>query len=191
MPIDASRYPKDWKIRSRFVRFYRAKNRCEWCGAENYKPHPVTGSKVVLTTAHVYDKRPEKASLLNLAALCQRCHLAHDRQDKLDDRAGAIEPKNCREFVRKRALEIGHGKVAAMLGYSPSILTRKLRSARSDSSRFTCDDLERYVETTDDVAPVMYLVDRYAPEIRPQLIGYLERKLAALKSASSQMDLFQ
>lgn len=33
---------------------------------------------IVLTIAHVYDHRPEAASLLNLAALCQRCHLRHD-----------------------------------------------------------------------------------------------------------------
>jgi len=39
------RYPKDWDLRSRFVRFYRAKNKCEWCGAENGKPHPITGAK--------------------------------------------------------------------------------------------------------------------------------------------------
>ena len=26
MPIDYATYPKDWKLRSRFVRFYRAKN---------------------------------------------------------------------------------------------------------------------------------------------------------------------
>ena len=81
MPIreeNKKRYPRDWKIRSKFVRFYRAKNRCEWCGAENYKPHPITGSKVILTTAHVFDHRPEACSLLNLAALCQRCHNRHD-----------------------------------------------------------------------------------------------------------------
>ena len=79
-PENAKRYPHDWKLRSRFVRFVRARNRCEWCGARNYEPHPITGSKVVLTTAHVYDQRPEAASLLNLAALCQRCHLGHDRK---------------------------------------------------------------------------------------------------------------
>jgi len=81
MPIRAenkARYPKDWKLRSLFVRFYRARNHCEWCGAKNGEPHPITGSKVVLTTAHVFDHRPEAASLLNLAALCQRCHNRHD-----------------------------------------------------------------------------------------------------------------
>lgn len=86
MPIrheNAARYPKDWPLRSYFVRQIRAKGRCEWCGAENGQPHPVTGSRVVLTTAHVYDQAPEAASLLNLAALCQRCHLAHDRAHHL------------------------------------------------------------------------------------------------------------
>ena len=37
----------------------------------------------MLTLAHVWDKSPEQASLLNLAALCQRCHNrweAHDRR---------------------------------------------------------------------------------------------------------------
>lgn len=77
-PENKARYPADWKLRSRFVRHYRAQNKCEWCGAENGKPHPSTGSKVVLTTAHVFDHRPEAASLLNLAALCQKCHLTHD-----------------------------------------------------------------------------------------------------------------
>ena len=77
-PENKKRYPADWKLRSRFIRFYRARNRCEWCSAENYQPHPVTGSKVILTVAHVYDDRPEAASLLNLAALCQRCHNRHD-----------------------------------------------------------------------------------------------------------------
>ena len=80
MPIDYSTYPPDWKLRSRFVRFYRAKNKCEWCGAKNGEAHPITGSRVVLTVAHIYDMRHSAASLLNLAALCQRCHLNHDRR---------------------------------------------------------------------------------------------------------------
>lgn len=81
-PENRGRYPKDWCLRSQFIRFYRAKNRCEWCGASNGMPHPVTGAKVVLTTAHVYDDRPEACSLLNLAALCQRCHNRHDMKDR-------------------------------------------------------------------------------------------------------------
>lgn len=91
MPIDYKEYPANWKAISRLIRFGRANNRCEWCGAENGKPHPVTGSKVVLTVAHKNHEKhdcdgleldiatplkPEKES--NLAGLCQRCHLGHD-----------------------------------------------------------------------------------------------------------------
>ena len=53
------RYPKDWALRSRFVRFYRARNRCEWCGVHNYIIREETGALVVVTAAHVHDKRPE------------------------------------------------------------------------------------------------------------------------------------
>lgn len=77
-PEMRARYPKDWALRSRFVRFVRGKGRCEWCGAAHGELHPLTGSVVVLTCAHVYDHRPEAASLLNLAGLCQLCHNRHD-----------------------------------------------------------------------------------------------------------------
>mgnify|MGYP002147062006 CR=1 FL=1 len=46
--------------------------------AENGKPHPVTGARVILTCAHIYDDRPEACSLLNLQALCQKCHNGMD-----------------------------------------------------------------------------------------------------------------
>lgn len=48
-----------------------------WC-CSCERPFP----RVVLTTAHVYDHRPEAASLLNLAALCQRCHNRHDAKER-------------------------------------------------------------------------------------------------------------
>jgi len=90
-PENRDRYPADWKLRSRFVRLVRARNCCEWCGAENGQPHPLTASKVVLTTAHVFDHRPEAASLLNLAALCQKCHNGHDAKMRRDGRKARFE----------------------------------------------------------------------------------------------------
>ena len=89
MPISremARRYPKDWRLRRRFIIQYRSGGCCEWCGAVNYIPHPDTRSKVVLTIAHVWDKAPENASLLNLAALCQRCHNRWDAADRARNR---------------------------------------------------------------------------------------------------------
>lgn len=87
------RYPDNWKTEIRPAIMQRAGDKCEWCGAVNYEPHPVTGSKVVLTIAHLgvefpdgtpgnkhdkFDVRPE-----NLAALCNRCHLNYDRDDHI------------------------------------------------------------------------------------------------------------
>ena len=44
------------------------------CGAENGKPHPITGAKVVLTVMHYPDPDPMNCSDENLQAACQRCH---------------------------------------------------------------------------------------------------------------------
>lgn len=78
MPFIKSRYPENWAEISKSIR-ERAGGKCEFCGAVNYHPNPVTGSKVILTVAHLnhdpMDCRPE-----NLKALCQRCHLAYDRE---------------------------------------------------------------------------------------------------------------
>jgi hypothetical protein len=94
MPIDYKRYPVAWKRISRLIRFRRAQNRCEWCGAENGLPHPVTGSRVVLTVAHLgepyaagadkHDKLDIRAE--NLLAMCQACHLRFDLADHIRHR---------------------------------------------------------------------------------------------------------
>jgi 5-methylcytosine-specific restriction endonuclease McrA len=76
MPFHRERYPADWEEISLRIRA-RSGGRCEFCGAENYKPHPVTGSRVVLTVAHL-DHDPQNCSDENLRALCQRCHLRYD-----------------------------------------------------------------------------------------------------------------
>lgn len=90
------RYPKNWKDISKQAREL-AGNRCQGspafplCRAENGQPHPVTGSRVILTVAHIgatkpdgspgdptdkFDVRPE-----NLRVWCQRCHLTYDRPE--------------------------------------------------------------------------------------------------------------
>lgn len=84
-PENRCRYPADWPAISHRIRFERAGGRCEWCGAENYAPHPVTLSRVILTVAHI-DHVPENCAESNLAALCQRCHLNHDRPNHIRNR---------------------------------------------------------------------------------------------------------
>lgn len=85
LPENKARYPADWKKISARIRFERAQNKCEFCGAENYQPHPITGSKVVLTVAHL-DHMPENCNDANLAALCQKCHNNYDRQHRNETR---------------------------------------------------------------------------------------------------------
>jgi len=88
-PENRARYPKDWKAISARIRFDRAGGRCECagecgidhgdrCSAEHGKANPMTGSTVVLTTAHL-DHTPENCGDDNLRAMCQRCHLRLDR----------------------------------------------------------------------------------------------------------------
>lgn len=88
-PENKSRYPSDWKGISARIRFERAAGRCECrgecghdhagrCDAQHGEPHPVTASRVILTTAH-RNHTPEDCRDENLFAACQRCHLAYDR----------------------------------------------------------------------------------------------------------------
>ena len=97
-PENLARYPLDWPEISLRIRTVRAENRCECtgicgkhagpdrCAARNGGLHPVTGSLVVLTTAHL-DHQPENCADTNLAAFCQRCHLAYDGPHHAETRA--------------------------------------------------------------------------------------------------------
>jgi len=82
MPMNLSDYHPDWKNISRQIR-QQASWHCEGtprfpdCRALAGDTHPDTGSKVVLTVAHMdHDKTNNDPA--NLRALCQRCHLDWD-----------------------------------------------------------------------------------------------------------------
>lgn len=91
MPIRSEnrcKYPKDWKEISDRIRFERADGQCECtgqcgehegqrCEARHGEPHPLTGSKVVLTTMHM-DHNPTNSVDNNLMAGCQKCHNRYD-----------------------------------------------------------------------------------------------------------------
>ena len=95
MPVDMSLYPNNWHdIRARILLRAGGDNgdprinaRCEWCDAKNWRPHPITGSKVVLTIAHLDDPDPMNCADSNLAALCQKCHNGHDAPMRARNRA--------------------------------------------------------------------------------------------------------
>lgn len=108
MPMDANRYPADWKEISKRIRFERAGGRCEWCGAVNGEAHPETSSRVVLTVAHL-DHNTQHNGEENLAALCQRCHLRHDLR---------LHQVNAAATRRRRRIEAGQVEMA--LSEAPS-----------------------------------------------------------------------
>ena len=111
MPMNRKLYPRNWRKVSARIRFGRARGRCEWCGVLNGAAHPITGSKVVLTVAHLgasypdgrsgdkTDKRDVRAE--NLAALCNACHLAYDRADNI---AAARAGRDQRRLLREPTL---------------------------------------------------------------------------------------
>ena len=114
-------YPPDWKAISYRIRFVRAKGKCERCGVphghfrdefdvarspEAWASLQAQGfvwraTKIVLTTAHLNhdptDNREE-----NLAALCQRCHLAHDLAHHLMSRRLNREAANHQQRLFER-----------------------------------------------------------------------------------------
>ena len=131
MTFRAERYPADWRAVSRAVR-ERAGNVCEQCRAPNGQMivrdpltpavwyglgdclaaetgsaawiagHARKAIRVVLTVAHL-DHNEGNNDPSNLRALCQRCHLNHDREDN-----------------RRRARERKHGaKAIAELPFNP------------------------------------------------------------------------
>lgn len=86
MPWDRRRYPADWKaIVARVAERSRGQCECQGecgrhtapCAAVHGEPHPLTGSRVVLTTAHL-DHDTTNNDMSNLRHFCQRCHLAYD-----------------------------------------------------------------------------------------------------------------
>jgi hypothetical protein len=87
MPIDYTTYHPDFKKVSKWIREVRSGGKCEedGCNAVNYQPHPITGSKVVLTVAHL-DHDKTHADPARLKAMCQRCHLKYDLPRHISNR---------------------------------------------------------------------------------------------------------
>lgn len=107
-PENKKLYPPNWKQISEYIRFERAKNKCEFCGVNNYIRGfwienkfvtieqilielETTGNtqidnfsiekkpiKIILTVAHL-DHNPSNCDYSNLKALCQKCHNNYDR----------------------------------------------------------------------------------------------------------------
>lgn len=94
---ERERYPKEWHDISKRIRA-RGGDACEGvpgeppCRAMQGAPHPITGSIVVLTVAHL-DHQPENCEDGNLRALCQRCHNRYDRPHRSKNAAATRRAK--------------------------------------------------------------------------------------------------
>lgn len=114
MPADMSKYPANWaEIRAAILRRAggqepdpRVGARCEFCGAENHKPNPATGARVILTVAHLDDPDPLNCDPANLAALCQRCHNRLDAPMRAANRAANMARKQRRRAIRGGQLKL-------------------------------------------------------------------------------------
>ncbi|QTA83900.1 Uncharacterized protein dnl_63240 [Desulfonema limicola] len=91
MPCDYSQYPENWKTEIRPAILKRAGHCCEGskaypdCRVKNYSIHPLTGSRVILTIAHVnHDIKDNRYE--NLRAWCQLCHNTHDAENRARNR---------------------------------------------------------------------------------------------------------
>ena len=90
-PENKKLYPANWK---ELVAQRKAEvgDKCEMCDAENHKLHPITGSRVVLTLAHLTHD-PTKNKPWQLILLCQRCHNRLDKRWRAKNRKEKREKK--------------------------------------------------------------------------------------------------
>lgn len=138
MPMDYSRYPKDWKAISRRIR-EAAGQRCQWCGVKNGAVgardrggtwhdeddiHHMNSDygfalfggdfpkiiRVVLTVAHL-DHDTQNNADANLVALCQKCHLTYDRKHHQENAA-----KTRRRKALVRELTKGQRALPGVIG---------------------------------------------------------------------------
>lgn len=132
MPIDYKNYPPDWKSRIRPEALERANHCCETCGVPNYARgfRDINGEfytasdienhgwehikvdydfkviKIVLTISH-QDHNVTNNEPSNLKALCQRCHLMHDREHHTKiRRANRLKHKLKRQMAFETLLDI-------------------------------------------------------------------------------------
>ncbi|NUR80762.1 MAG: hypothetical protein HOQ21_10000 [Dermatophilaceae bacterium] len=108
-PENRARYPSNWPAISERIRLVRALGRCECrgkcgrppsshlaadgrCSNRQGEPAVGTGSKVVLTVAHL-NHTPEDCRDSNLLAMCQGCHLHYDREHHAETRARTAAAK--------------------------------------------------------------------------------------------------
>lgn len=222
-------YGPEWKLISQAT-VVRAGFRCQRCGFPNYayirrqaesppvildpdqaelamrEGHPVT--KVVLTVAHL-DQDPANNAPENLAALCQRCHLEHDRQQHITNaRQTRIRKKDDDRFLLRLMMGLppepppdpAAARKPRKPRYQRGSLTQRIISGRKvwygqwcqDGGRRTkilgpCSRMSR-AEATSALAQIVEPLNRAAGLFKPgahslTFKDYVEREYLPVKSA--------
>ena len=98
---------------------------------------------------------------------------------------------SCVDYIAARVHQQGTLQkiIAADMDLSPSQLSQKLGPPGNSSARFTVYDLEKYIEVTDDLEPIKYLIAKYlykrpAKDIKQQ-ISELQAQLDEQRRAGS------
>lgn len=95
MPMDRSKYPKDWPQISRRIRFERAQGRCEWCDVPNYALRD--NESLIWVEASDVDQHGEPSFDLEAATMIILT-VAHLGVDKPDGTPGdKRDTMDCRE----------------------------------------------------------------------------------------------
>jgi len=121
MPFDIKRYPVNWKeislrIRERSGGVCECEGECgthkERCNAHNHAPHPITGTMVIFTVAHLGYGTGDKHNKMdvrdeNLKAMCQRCHLLFDLEDHIANAKRTRAVQKLRALIDSGQLQLG------------------------------------------------------------------------------------
>ncbi len=86
MPVDISRYPKNWKQLTKQLKD-ACGWKCQWCGIAHGSIRKGRNGqyKVILTTAHIGENKHDKMDTSNLQVLCQVCHLREDGKEHAEN----------------------------------------------------------------------------------------------------------
>lgn len=102
-----------------------------------------------------------------------------------------LSHRSCRDVVASGVYRVGLKRVAADLDLSPGNLSVALSD--DPHRKFSVDELERYVESTGDTAPILYLVAKYIDDLGAtrdhalqKVVGMLQELPAMLATAGLQ-----
>lgn len=93
----------------------------------------------------------------------------------------SVRHRSLRACVAAGVYATGLDRVAVKIDMSPSKLSEKLSGGTGDRKRdIGLDELERYLDSTSDRTPILYLIDKYMSDPRARQVEALARVEALL-----------